>query len=431
MQHSVRIPLNNTFAKGGYCARVHIGQHQHPVNLVLDTGSSTLAVHNGSYQPERDDALQATSLAQDVIYGKGGWYGPVVNTTVSMGLPGHRAVLDRVNVAVTAKEQAQSFIDADGILGLAYEGLNPAYDIAPYLQDKQVSPALSYPFLMDTAQHPDSVRQYREFLHQYPRHPVTPYFTQLEEHGVVANQFALLTHRSSVYQTHTHSPLEKLTSHHLNHGLFVLGKPKLHLDLYHEPFHSIKVLDDKYYNVDLLGLQLGETPKLAAPKLAADQVKGCRTNAIVDSGSTLLVLPPGLFDALMLQFYALNPGFKALLAPFQSFSGEEVGIPLAQLNLKEWPPLYLDFTGEQGQSVRLTLSPQTYWQIHAPQPNQAYFKLTTMPSWPNQSILGLPLLNNYYCLFDRSASGTGAIRFAAKRDFSGQLLGHLCQEFST
>jgi hypothetical protein len=35
----------------------------------------------------------------------------------------------------------------------------------------------------------------------------------------------------------------------------------------------------------------------------------------------------------------------------------------------------------------------------------------TSAQGPNQSILGLPLLNNYYTVFDRSA-GTGVIRFA-------------------
>jgi hypothetical protein len=422
MPHSVRIPINNTYAKGGYCARVHIGHHQHPVNLVLDTGSSTLAVHNGSYKPECDSALQPTSLAQDVIYGKGGWYGPVVTTRVRMGLPGHSANLNKVRIAVTCKEQAQSFVDADGILGLAYCGLNPAYDLEQYLQSNQVTPAYSYPFLMNAAQQDKSVRQYRQFLHQYPRRQLTPYFTQLEEQGVVANQFALLTHRSSIYQTDSSCPLEKLAAHHLNQGVFVLGKPKLHLDLYREPFHSIKVLDDKYYNVELLGLQLGEGQPLSAPRLQSNEQPGYRTNAIIDSGSTLIVLPQVLFQALMEQFYAINPDFQTLLAPFQTFSGEEAGIALTQLKLSDWPPLHLDFTGEQGMPVRLTLKPETYWQTHAPKSNQAYFKLTTVPDWPNQSILGLPLLNNYYCLFDRSAGGTGAIRFAAKRDFSGHLL---------
>jgi hypothetical protein len=30
----------------------------------------------------------------------------------------------------------------------------------------------------------------------------------------------------------------------------------------------------------------------------------------------------------------------------------------------------------------------------------------------NQSILGLPLMNNYYCVFDRSQDSYGIIRFA-------------------
>jgi hypothetical protein len=38
-----------------------------------------------------------------------------------------------------------------------------------------------------------------------------------------------------------------------------------------------------------------------------------------------------------------------------------------------------------------------------------------IPQWPNQSIIGLPLLNNYYVVFDRSAEGTGVVKFAKQQ----------------
>ncbi|MDF2179412.1 pepsin-like aspartic protease [Aliiglaciecola sp. CAU 1673] len=431
MPHSVRVPLVNVFTKGGYSARVHIGHPAHPANLVLDTGSSTLVVSNHRYQPESDKSLKASTLAQDVRYGKGGWYGPLIQTKVGIGLLEHAADLNDVHVAVTAKEQAGSFGQADGIMGLAYAGLNPAYDISAYLQQQQVSPLQSYPYLMSAEHQAQSVSDYLHFLHQYPRDTIQPYFSQLEEQGVVGNQFALLTHRSSIYQTDKERSQEQLAAHPLNHGLFVLGKPKLHRDLYQGEPKTIKVLDDKYYNVNLLSMQVGEAEPIAAPPLDAKDIQGYRTNAIVDSGASIMVLPSSLFSALLTALTDINADFATLLKPFETFTGEEVGIDMAGLDLTQWPPIHFTFAGERAEPVTLTMSPDTYWQVHAPKPNQAYFKFTQVPGWPNQTIVGLPFLNNYYSIFDRSEDTTGVIHFAQKAPVPAVLQEHLVNTFSS
>lgn len=38
----------------------------------------------------------------------------------------------------------------------------------------------------------------------------------------------------------------------------------------------------------------------------------------------------------------------------------------------------------------------------------------TLPGWPNQAILGLPLLKNYYTIFKRAAGDNGYIEFASE-----------------
>jgi hypothetical protein len=62
--------------------------------------------------------------------------------------------------------------------------------------------------------------------------------------------------------------------------------------------------------------------------------------------------------------------------------------------------------------VPLTVAPQTYWQADSPAPGQASFRITGPLSEANQSNLGLPLLNNYFTVFDRSAGAQGVIRLA-------------------
>ncbi len=44
MHKPLRLPITNVHGKGDYTAVIHIGSEQKPVNLLLDTGSSTLVV---------------------------------------------------------------------------------------------------------------------------------------------------------------------------------------------------------------------------------------------------------------------------------------------------------------------------------------------------------------------------------------------------
>jgi hypothetical protein len=62
--------------------------------------------------------------------------------------------------------------------------------------------------------------------------------------------------------------------------------------------------------------------------------------------------------------------------------------------------------------VTLTVSPETYWQVDFPAAGQATFKIRGPLAAAGQSNLGLPLLNNYYTIFDRSDGAQGVVRFA-------------------
>lgn len=413
MPKSVIIPITNVYAKGGYTAAVKVGSQGAPANLILDSGSSALVIQGEDYQPCDDESLTATSYAQNRTYGMGGWFGPVVKTRVYMGRGPFSVSIDETHVAVTRKEQANSFADADGIMGLAYHELNRVYDLTEYLTANAISPATTYPWFLAAEQQDDTIREFKSFLKTYPKSYLTPYFTQLEQQGVVGNQFGFVIHRSSIYQTSQQRSQEQLRQHPLNRGFFVLGKPKIHTSLFQGRFKKVKVLDDKYYNVHVRSMRVGDGEPITAPELDAADLNH-RTNGIIDSGASFIVLPPLLFDHLITELLNINAEFKTVLDPYLTFSGVEVGVDLALIDLAAWPSIYFTFDGAEEDEVELELLPKDYWQVHAPAPNQASFQFLHLPGWPNQCILGLPLMASYYTIFDRAAHTKGVIQFADK-----------------
>lgn len=83
MQTPLQLPITNVYGKGDYTVVVHLGSEQAPVNLLIDSGSSTLVVKEGSYQASKDEHLTPTAIAQEVNYGIGGWNGPVINSKIT------------------------------------------------------------------------------------------------------------------------------------------------------------------------------------------------------------------------------------------------------------------------------------------------------------------------------------------------------------
>jgi hypothetical protein len=110
---TVRIPITNVFGGGDYTAQIPIGSQNTVVNVIMDTGSSTLAVKQGTHKPKSDKNLTPTAYAQDVTYGTGGWAGPVVQTTLTMGVPGNTVTLTKSPIAVAADQQPHNFGAAD------------------------------------------------------------------------------------------------------------------------------------------------------------------------------------------------------------------------------------------------------------------------------------------------------------------------------
>lgn len=444
MPTTLKLPIVNVYAKGDYCATLHIGSEKSPVNLIIDSGSSTLVVKEGSYQASQDKNLTPTTIAQEVNYGIGGWNGPVVHSTITLN---NESISDKyisnkkpeknfhhdkqsitlANAAialVSSQKQYATFGLADGILGLAYHHLNKGFNLSEYLQEQNVAPAHTYPWPFTTSdkQNSDNLKDFKHFLWQYPEHDITPYFTELALHNLSTNKFSFYSKRSAIHIDENHtsqSTPNELKQDPLNQGWLIFGGGEEQTDLYQGDFQSIKVEHDVYYNVELTSVQVGEQAPITAAPLDEKHLKSYFTNAIIDTGAGGIVLTAKIYQQVIKDLIAVNSEFATLLSPFKELSAQEEGIDASKLSLEQWPDITFTFVGDSTNSkkqlISLKCSPQTYWQINTPSFGKACFRfLSQLPQWPNQSIIGLPLLNNYYVIFDRSVHHTGVIKFAAQ-----------------
>jgi len=84
------------------------------------------------------------------------------------------------------------------------------------------------------------------------------------------------------------------------------------------------------------------------------------------------------------------------------------------LKLAEWPTLTFVLEGDTG-DVSLDVLPSNYWQVNTQNVGSAAAAIT--PGEPGLAILGLPLMNGYFTIFDGEAdSGRGVVRFATRAD---------------
>jgi hypothetical protein len=396
----VRIPITNVYDGNDYTAKIKIGSQGTIANVILDTGSSTLAVTPSAYDATRDTHLKPTSYAQLIQYGSGGWAGPVVRTSLRMGFDEHEVSLRMAPLAIIDIQQQGSFTGVDGILGLAYNVLNNAYDFSSYFTQYRVSPPSTYPWSFPA-------HSFKKFLVQFgglvkrlniPSVPIEPYFNEIEQRGLVANKFAFYTLRSWVHIS------ERVATDPLNQGYFVLGGGEEQHDLYTGGFITVKVLHDVYYNTHLKTVQVGEGRIVQARELPPQYAPYQISNSIIDSGTSYLALASDVYHAITDSLEGLNPAFTHLIHQSQ----QKGSVAVTDINLKSWPDIHFRFEGLTKDAL-LTVSPETYWQVNYPSPGRAVFQIGPEGV---QSIFGLPLLNNYYTVFDRSVNQSGVIKFA-------------------
>ena len=417
MTKSLLIPLNNVAGNGDFCAEVDVGDPPQRQHMLIDSGSSTFALSQSHYDGSKDGQLVPTSLFQHVKYGMGEWVGPVVKTQVQLGHGLHQIQVRDAYVAIAETQVVSTFAHANGILGLAYKGLNTAHDmreLAADLVGNFTNKESTFPWRPTWSQKAETeAEEFVSTILKQPKVPVTPLFDQLAAQDIIPNQFAFLVHRSSVYQWEPNLSEKQKMAHPLNRGLLALGKPYLHTHLHHHDFVRIPLVCDTYYNLELLSVQVeGCAPHTPPPFEINKGTPRHNSNSFVDSGASMMVLPEVLFKQVMTDLMNCVPHQASLLTQFINFSGKETGIDMTKLDISRWPNIVFTFAGQNSEPMSLLLTPHSYWQTHAPQFGQASFKLMTLPGWAAQTIIGLPLMCEYYTVFDRSAGELGEMAFS-------------------
>ncbi|HTS23642.1 MAG TPA: pepsin-like aspartic protease [Casimicrobiaceae bacterium] len=371
----VRIPITNIFADGDYTGIIEVGPAKKPMNVLLDTGSSALALDGKKYKPNFAKGDQSTVLAQTDAYGDGSsWTGAVIKSTLTVGAGAATATLADGNVAIAYDASRNMFGKTDGILGLAYAPLDDAFQMAKDTSKKHYSA--------------DQVRSGKQAS-------LVPYLTQLAKAGVISDILSFYTRRSCVHvgAGGANDPL--------NRGWVVVGGGEESTDLYSGSFQSVKVLSDEWYCTNLKAVIVGSS----APVMGRiNGPQGMPTNSIIDSGTNSLDISPQMLAAILSKF---PPAQKALLS--NAIYHDKL-VPIAKLRLDTWPTLTFVLQGATA-DVRLEVPPSNYWQVNTQRAGMAAAAITVGD--PGLAILGLPLMNGYFTIFDGEADGgRGVVKFA-------------------
>jgi Eukaryotic aspartyl protease len=378
MPKVVRIPITNVYLDGAYTGQILVGPDAQKMNVMLDTGSSALALDGRKYRPNIAGGDQTTDIAQSSSYGNGGsWTGAVIRTTVAVGNGALAVSAPAVNAAIADAESANMFQGADGILGLAYAAIDDAYQMPGDTWSNQ------YPATRVT---------------QGTATTIPPFLTQIAGLGIVSDKIAFYTRRSFIHQGGGGA------ADPLNQGWMILGGGEESTDLYTGAFQAAKVLADEWYNTNLKSITVGDTAPIA---VRARGLMGMPSNSIVDSGTNSLNFGPTLLRTLLSRF---SPSQQALLT--QSISDGKP-VDMGTLNLASWPTLTFVLQGDTN-DVSLRVLPGDYWQVNAPASGSATAAITLGED--GLVILGLPLMNGYFTIFDGEADGgKGVIMFATSK----------------
>jgi hypothetical protein len=410
-RQALQLRINLAYAKGAYTAEIELGSERRSAQVLLDTGSSSLAVLSHVYDASRDAHLQGTALAQRVQYGQGEWAGPVLRSAVAFGIGEHARRIDDGMFALI-ETTATHFRDADGILGLAFQGLDHARDLSGYLSAQGQSPQLTWPWPFDVSS--DAGREaFAAVLREQPRAAIAPLFNALEQEGVVNDKFALLVRRALVHVLDDGDSTAALAADPLNRGVLVLGGGEECRELYQGRMQDIRILHELYYNANLIAVQVGDRERIPAPPLQPEYQKSYASNAIIDSGCSFIILEQSIYDAVIAAIAGYDERFVELIERFRSAMGDQQGLPNNAIDTRRWPDIHFYLEAPDGGETRLTCNAAHYWQRNALRAGQSWFLLMgQLPDWPKQSILGLPLMSGRYCIFDRRGDALGVVRMA-------------------
>jgi hypothetical protein len=182
MKKSLELPINIALSQGCYSIELKIGSQKKSVNLLIDTGSSTLVFGTDNYSPNQDEHVRYCQFAQCVTYGKGGWAGPVLYSNIIYSNDTEQIELNDAPFSIVMNQQENSFLGLDGILGLAYHHLNKAYNLNSYFKNGTTN---TYPWTFNEEVNKGGIQKFKRFLRKYPEKDITPIFTDFEESKII------------------------------------------------------------------------------------------------------------------------------------------------------------------------------------------------------------------------------------------------------
>ncbi|MEJ0048554.1 MAG: pepsin-like aspartyl protease [Rhodospirillales bacterium] len=286
-------------------------------------------------------------------------------------------------MAVTYDTRPDNFAGAHGIIGLAYKSLENAFQMPADTWQNQYGAGQTY---LGT------------------KADVPTLFDQLADANLCSNKFAFRVSRSVKCAAQADPAADPLNS-----GIFVVGGGAECTDLYTGPFKPVAIVHEKYYNTNLISIQVGSQPAIAVAPPAADSQ--AVSNSIVDSGAYLLVLDQPVYEQVLASFAAIDPGLAGHLKNFAQYGIN--GGDQAVIDLAAWPTITLTLQGSGGADVPLTVEPRDYWQLDANSKGVAVVAICGDGyMFGGQSLLGLPLFCGKYVVFDRAS---GVIEFAEGR----------------
>ena len=181
----------------------------------------------------------------------------------------------------------------------------------------------------------------------------------------------------------------------------IMGGGDESTDLYTPPFQTVKVVSDDWYSTVLKAVIVGNSPPIAA---GLQGPQGYSSNSFVDSGTMRLELDKLMWPAILSKFSGSQ---QELLK--QSMQGNLVSVNDLG-DLSTWPTLTFVLQGDAG-DVSLDVPPSNYWQVNTDEVGKA--KAAIEEGDPGLTVLGLPLMNGYFTIFDGEAdNGRGVVKFA-------------------
>ena len=238
MPNIAHVPITNIYMGGDYTGVICVGPEKKTMNVILDTGSSALALDGTKYQPDLAGGDQSTDLAQTDSYGDGStWTGAVIKTTLTMGTNKSSVVLQGGNASIAYQASSDMFGSTDGILGLAYAPLDDAFQMQKDTWKDQYTST--------------QVRSGKS-------NDLVPYLTQLADAGVTSDRIAFYTRRSFIHVG------DGDAKDPLNQGWMIVGGGEESTDLYTGSFQVVKVLSDAWYCTNLKEVIVGSSSPIAA-----------------------------------------------------------------------------------------------------------------------------------------------------------------------